>query len=203
MIDTTAVEETTFERILKVALVEPAGTVTTAGTRAATGSLFESTTWAPPAGAGRERTTLAFALSPDNTLVGLIVREDNVVPDSANFPTDKIADLVAPPAEPDMDMLELEKPILVFTGNVAKLLPSLTTTLDGTVATAASDVEREMTVPPDGAGVVNATVPCAMSPPATLTGFIVSVDKPAPEVISSAVAVFEEIPRDAFIVNEF
>lgn len=59
---------------------------------------------------------------------------------------------------------------VVETLKVALVLPALTVTLDGTVATAALLLESETTAPPDGAAAVNVAVPCDGFPPTTLEG---------------------------------
>ena len=58
-----------FVFTVKVALVEPEGTVTLAGTVAA-GLLLVRETTAPPAAAGFVRVTVPWALLPPSTLLG-------------------------------------------------------------------------------------------------------------------------------------
>ena len=62
---------------VKVALVAPAGTVTLAGTTAA-GSLLESVTCAPPAGAGAFSVTVPVEGLPPVTLVGLRASDETI-----------------------------------------------------------------------------------------------------------------------------
>ncbi len=62
---------------VKVALVAPAGTVTRAGTFAAL-LLLESSTCAPPAGAGPLSVTVPVEDDPPITLLGLSVSEETV-----------------------------------------------------------------------------------------------------------------------------
>ena len=62
---------------LKPALVPPAGTVTLAGTTAA-GSLVESVTCAPPAGAGAFSVTVPAEGFPPVTLAGLRASEETI-----------------------------------------------------------------------------------------------------------------------------
>src|SRR6266498_3147221 len=66
-------------RIGKVALVAPAGTMTTGGrsaSRLKKSPEFDSWTVAPPAGAGPERVTVPVAGFPDVTVAGLSVKDD-------------------------------------------------------------------------------------------------------------------------------
>lgn len=63
---------------VKVALVEPAGTVTLEGTVARDVLLLDRTTAAPPVGAGPFRVTVPVDGVPPFTDVGLRVREDRL-----------------------------------------------------------------------------------------------------------------------------
>src|SRR2546422_5143007 len=58
--------------------------------------------------------------------------------------------------------------VLVFTVKVAVVAPAGTITLDGTVATLASLLERDTTASPLGAGPLSITVPVEEFPPVTL-----------------------------------
>ena len=85
--------------IVKVVLVEPAGTVTVDGTLAAPGWLLVSDTTVPPDGAALGSVTVPVAGLPPATLVGLTLNADSVaggggVPDGV---TVKLADWVTPP----------------------------------------------------------------------------------------------------------
>ena len=78
-----------------VALVAPAGTNTLEGTLAAP-LLLESTTCAPPAGAGPLSVTVPVEeFTPPITLVGLSVSEETV--GSGGDVTVSVADLLTPP----------------------------------------------------------------------------------------------------------
>ena len=92
----TEVETRTTEVLTaNVALVAPAGTNTLEGTLAAP-LLLESTTCAPPAGAGPLRVTVPVVeFTPPITLVGLSVSEETV--GSGGGVTVSVADLLTPP----------------------------------------------------------------------------------------------------------
>src|SRR5712692_7559111 len=83
---------------VKLALLEPAGTVTLDGTPA-TGLLLDSTTCAPPTGVALFSTTVPMEGIPPLTLVGLTVREERErketgagtrVPGSTNVPASPV-----------------------------------------------------------------------------------------------------------------
>ena len=92
----TEVETRTTEVLTaNVALVAPAGTNTLEVTLAAP-LLLESTTCAPPAGAGPLRVTVPVVeFTPPITLVGLSVSEETV--GSGGGVTVSVADLLTPP----------------------------------------------------------------------------------------------------------
>jgi len=92
----TDVETRTTEVLTaNVALVAPAGTNTLEGTLAAP-LLLESTTCAPPAGAGPLSVTVPVEeFTPPITLVGLSVSEETV--GSGGDVTVSVADLLTPP----------------------------------------------------------------------------------------------------------
>jgi hypothetical protein len=77
---TEIVEAGLWVLTVKVALVEPTGTVTLAGTPAKEVLLLESATTAPPAGAGALSVTLPVEGSLPWTLVGLSVTDDRTGP---------------------------------------------------------------------------------------------------------------------------
>ncbi len=66
---------------VKFALVDPAGTVTLAGTEATAALLLESSTTAPSAGAAVPRITVPVEAVPSVTLVGLRLTEERVATD--------------------------------------------------------------------------------------------------------------------------
>ena len=77
--------------IVKVALVDPAATVTLAGTWAADVLLLCRLTLAPPVGAARFKVTVPVELLPPRTVPGFLPMEDKVT-----ALTVRVAVLVAP-----------------------------------------------------------------------------------------------------------
>ena len=63
-----------------------------------------------------------------------------------------------------------EATVVVVTANVALKLPAATATFAGTVAVALLR-DKEMLIPPAGAGAFSVTVPVEGLPPVTLVGF--------------------------------
>ncbi|HEX2729270.1 MAG TPA: hypothetical protein VHM16_05910, partial [Rubrobacteraceae bacterium] len=68
---------TALVETVKVALVEPAGTVTLGGTVAAAVLSLDRSITKPPVGAAEERATVPVAESPPTTSVGLTVSEES------------------------------------------------------------------------------------------------------------------------------
>src|SRR5262249_55088194 len=68
---------------------------------------------------------------------------------------------------------------LLVTVNTALLAPAGTVTLAGTVATAVLLLVSVTTAPPEGAALVNVTVPCDVLPPTTLVGLSANDDNEA------------------------
>ena len=60
---------------------------------------------------------------------------------------------------------------IVVTVNVAVVLPAVTVTLAGTVATLVLALDNATTAPPAGAACVSVTVPVEVLPPTNVVGF--------------------------------
>jgi hypothetical protein len=165
---------------VKVALWAPAGTVTVAGTSATPVLLLAKVTTVPPAGATSSIITVPCEVLPPLTEVGLSANEVMVTGDEAGF-TLSVADSVAPLAEAVMVTRVWNDTLLVMAVNVALVEPGGTVTLVGTVATAVSLLDSFTTVPPDGAALLNVTVPWEEVPPFTEVGFSVTENEPAVE----------------------
>ena len=151
--------------IEKVALLDPDGTVTVAGTVAA-GLLLERLTTAPVPEAVPFSVTVPCELEPPTTEVGLRTRletasEGVTVSEAVRVPLEIAAERVTEVAAVTF---------AVVTGKVALVVPTGTVTLAGTEATAGLLLERGTVVPPAGAAIASVTVPCALLPPATVEG---------------------------------
>ena len=81
---------------VNVALFAPAATVTLAGTRATVVLLLESTTCAPPVGAGPLRVTVPVEEFPPTKLAGFSVRDVGVGAGGGTGFTVSVADLLTP-----------------------------------------------------------------------------------------------------------
>ena len=69
--------------------------------------------------------------------------------------------------------------VLLVAVKLALAAPALTVTLAGTVAALVLLLERVTTAPPAGAPLVKVTVPCELTPPATVVGLSVIDDSEA------------------------
>src|SRR5262245_44875524 len=136
---------------VKVALVEPAGTVTLAATVATAVLLLDSVTTVPPAGAGPLRVTVPCEVLPPVTLVWFSVNEETVTVVGAAGFTVSVADWVTPPADAERVTAVEVVTVWVVTVKVALVDPAATVTLAGTVATAVLLLDSVTTVPPAGA----------------------------------------------------
>jgi len=169
----TVVEDVT-ERVVTVnaALVEPATTVTLAGTVATLVLLLESVTTAPPEGAGPLRVTVPCDDTPPVTLVGLRASDDSVpAPAEPGFTVSVAKRPVPKPALMLTDVTTVTADVLI--GNVALVAPAATATSSGTLA-AGLLLDSATTAPPVGAGLLKVTVPVAPAPAVTLVGLRVS-----------------------------
>jgi hypothetical protein len=158
--------------MVKLALVDPAATVTLAGTEVAV-ELSESETNAPPLGAAALSVTVPLDELPPTTLLGLTDTDESaalgggeapaVISSSACFPG-------LPARSAKMFMLNCELTGLVTMVKVALVAPAGMVTLDGIVATVdGAGVESATTVLPL-CGALSVTVPVDGLPPATLVG---------------------------------
>jgi hypothetical protein len=166
---------------IKLALVEPAGTVTLDGTLATPLLLLESVTCAPPEGAGPLKVTVPAddpTSGPPTTLDGLRVSEASV--GSGGGITVREAVWVTALNDAEMVTEVDAATALVVTVNVAEVAPAGTVTLESTCAVAVSLLESETCAPPEGAAALKVTVPVEdCEPPTTVVGFNVSEEREA------------------------
>lgn len=159
-------ERTDWVVTVKLAEVEPASTVTFAGTEA-TELLLDRETTEPPAGAGPVRVTVPVAEAPPPTVVGFTANDNSVI---GGGMTVNVAFRVWPPSEPEMMTSVEEATKLALTGKVAVLDPGETVTVAGTVAAEVLLLESVNTAPLV-ATVLSVTVAVEEPPLATLVGF--------------------------------
>jgi len=163
---------------VKLALMEPAGTVTLDGTLA-TPLLLESAICAPPEGAGPLKVTVPVEdpmSGPPITLGGFSVSEASV--GSCGGFTVREAVFVTPPKDAEMVTEVDAATALVVTVNVAEVAPAGTVTLEGTCATVVSLLDSETCAPLEGAAALKVTVPVEdCEPPTTVVGFNVSEER--------------------------
>src|SRR6266850_3498861 len=164
---------------VKLAVREPAVTVTLAGTRAIAGCVLDSATAVPPGGAGWFSVTIPVAGVPPVTLPGRTVTSEGAGPLAAGVTLS-----VPVPPTPFTVAIRL-RPIasdtaVVVIGNEAERSPAGTFTRSGTLAGTGSVRVRSRpcdrscvavsfaTRPPAGAGSYRCSIPVACVPPTTL-----------------------------------
>jgi hypothetical protein len=167
---TTVVDVTALVVTTNPTVVAPAGTVTLAGTAAASVLLLDRVTTTPPAGAAALSVTVPVDVLPPGTLVGWRLSDVSVVAGV----TVSCADRVAPSAPPEIVTMVDVVTGLVATINVAVVLPAGTVTPLGTVAAAVLLLDRVTVTPPAGAAALSVTVPVDAPPPSTLVGWRLS-----------------------------
>jgi hypothetical protein len=156
------VPPTALVEIVNVALVEPAGTVTLAGTET-TGSLPDNETTAPPVGAGPVSVTVPFKVSPPTTL-------------DAPSDSDERAGPAVTVSAGDCLLLPLNDAVIVtvpaetaVTVNAAVVAPAWTVIAVSTLAIAVLLLDSEM-LDAAVAGAASVTVPCPVPPAGRLVG---------------------------------
>jgi hypothetical protein len=158
--DATAVVVT-----VNVPVVEPAATVTLAGT-VADALLLERLTSAPPVGAVALTVTVPVELAPPTRLVG--ARATDVMVTAGGLMLSEAVWLEALYVAV-MTALVTDATAVVVTVNVPVVAPAATVTLAGTVADALL-LDRVTTAPPVGATELSVTVPVELAPPTRLVG---------------------------------
>jgi hypothetical protein len=171
--ETGVLEPTTVVAMLNAGEpVAPAGTSTDAGTLAIDGLELVSVTVAPPLGAGPFRATVfAVVLPPPPMLAG-----DRLMLLSAAGLTVKVLLSVAPlSVAVIVTGVALATAVVTIENEDDTLDPAGTVAVEGTLATAGSELLSAMDMPPVGAGPFNVTLfAVVVRPPPTLAGEIVS-----------------------------
>src|SRR5438045_2028182 len=164
----TLVEKSTIPVFtVKLALMEPAGTVTLDGTLA-TPLLLESAICAPPEGAGPLKVTVPVEdpmRGPPITLGGFSVSEASV--GSCGGVTVRKAVFVTPPKDAEM-VTEVDSAYaLLVRAIVLDVTEAGGVTLEGGCVTAVSLLDSETCAPPEGAAALKVTVPVEDCEPPT------------------------------------
>ena len=151
---------------MKETLLAPAGMVADEGTSAIWLLLLNEIT-APDGGAAPFSVSVPVDDDPPVTVLG-----DNTSDDNPAGVTVRVAVLLAPNVAVTVTEVEVATPLVVIV-KVAVRFPPVTVTLDGVVADVLLS-DKVTTVPPEGAGPLNVTVPVDELPPTTLVGLIVT-----------------------------
>jgi hypothetical protein len=184
-------------RTVNVVVDDPAGTVTLSGT--ASGSVADTVTFAPPAGAAAVRLIVAVTLAPPTTLDALNAMEAR----AAWRVTVTIGDCLLLPLNPTViAAVPADTPVTV---KLAVDEPPAIIMDDGTAATEGLLLESVTFAPAAGAAAVRLTVPCVLAPTdrlvefsATLetvtmvVGVVGELDPPHPAIDATATAVERE-----------
>ncbi len=166
----TIVPPTALVAIVNGAFTDPAGTVTLAGTVAA--SVLDSDTTAPPAGAAPVKATVPVTRFPPTTL-GALSAIDAIATElvtvsvgDCRLPPLTVAVIVAVPGASAVTMnVALEEPAAIVTGVC-------------TFATEGLLLDSETVAPVGGADAVRLTVPSSRVPAATLVALNAMADTP-------------------------
>ena len=174
--------------IVNVAVVDPAGTVTDAGTLATVVVPLVSVTTTASV-AMPDRVTVPVLFVPPLTLVGFKVRVET----TRTGLTVMVAVLDTPLRVAVIVKEDAAVTVRVVMVKVADVAPAATVTLAGTVPMVVDEDARVTTAPPVGAALVNVTVPVTGKPPVTTVTTVVRVDKTAAGGVTVMVAVPVEL----------
>jgi hypothetical protein len=183
VMDEVVVAVTTPVEIGKPTVVEPAGTITVAGTAAAPALLLPSVTTNPPPAAAALRVTVPPERTPPGTLAGARVRLETLRRWMA-----RAAVRVVPPKAAEIVTVRLEVTCAVVTGNDPVVAPAGIVRLAGTIAEELS-LPSAITAPPAGAPPPSVTVPVETPPPETVVGARTRVERPGGVMVTVAVRV--------------
>jgi hypothetical protein len=165
---TVAVVKTGMAVNAKVPVVEPAGTVTVAGTVPAAALSTERFTTNPPTGAALPRVTVPVEVNPPTTEVGLSVSAVSTGGLTVSVAVAGAFEEPVPTAE--IVSFFVAATAVVVMVNVVDVAPAGTVTVVGGTA----EGSLEVTViprPPVGAGPLMVTVPVVEVAPSTVVGF--------------------------------
>lgn len=168
----------------KVAVVDPAATVTFAGVDATPVLLVVRLIRAPPVGAATVRVTVPVEAAPPRNDVGYKRKDD-----SETGLIVRVAVRVVPANDPEIITVVEVATTFVLIVNVAVVAPPATVTLAGTAAAPGLLLVRTMIVPPAGAALLRFIVPVEALPPATVVGLTVSVFRAAAVTCNVALAL--------------
>jgi hypothetical protein len=181
----TGVEEATFAVATeKVVEVEPAGTVTFAGTVAAAVFALVRATVAPPGGALPVMITVPVEELPPATLAGLterVERAAGLTVRLAVFDTPEKAAVIV------TGLADATPSVVTVKG--ADAAPAGTVTLAGTVADDVLELDSVTAAPPAGAAPVRVAVPVEGLPPTTVTGLRVREERARTPAVTVKFAV--------------
>jgi hypothetical protein len=164
-------DDTACVLTVNVRLVEPAATVTLAGTVAAAVLLLDSVTTTPPDGAADDNVTVPCEVPPPETLDGDKDKDANVgVLALPGVTVSPAAHVVFKSAHTFANVVVVT--LVVPTVNVALVAPAGMITLAGPVAGLHGDICTD--APPVGAGALIVTVAVDVPPATTVVGFNVS-----------------------------
>src|SRR5207237_6322375 len=149
--------------MVNLALVDPAGTVTFAGTLATAGLLLESATTTPSLGAGPLRAMVPVEELPPVALEGFSANTAKIGGRTVN-----VAVCVTPLKEAEIVIEAGVETAVVTTLNDALVPPAGTVTEGGTLATAGLLLASEIVVPPTDAAPLRVTELVAEFPPVRL-----------------------------------
>ena len=189
----TAVEDATpLVVMVNAAVVEPAGIVTLAGTRAAAVLLLCRVTTAPVAGAFPFRVTVPVELLPPTTDVGVLVSDDSV-----GALTVRVVVRMTPYV-PEIVTEVFTAIGLVEIVKVALLEPATIVTVAGTCAADVLLLLSVTTAPVGGAAPLRVTVPVELLPPTTEVGDLLTEDNDDAVTVRVALAL---VPRVAVMTE--
>src|SRR5262245_10666511 len=164
---------------MKNPVVDPAATVTAAGTDATAGLPLASDTDAPPAGAAAERVTVPCELDPPVTLAGLTAALRSVAGSGVDGVTVSVVVLVEPLYVAVITTVVVAATAVVAIWKTPAKPFSAIVTVAGTDATSGALLESETSAPPNGAPTLSTTVPDEPVPPTTVDGWVDIVESVA------------------------